>query len=117
MKTEKELWTIIEQANWKSDHSYYRIEAEWSKLDKNTYKQLVEFISEKANELKQKYEDAWLGNDGSEGIDVSDDGWMDLTAEVVGRGEEFFNSITADKLRRMADEHDYKECFLYCLSY
>jgi hypothetical protein len=115
MKTEKELWEIIEQANWKSDHSYKRIIGEWSKLDEDTFKQLEKFVDRKASILSNDYENAWLNRDGNGGINVSDDGWMDLTADVVGRGEQFYNDITADKLRKMADEDDYKECFLYCL--
>jgi len=115
MKTEKEFWTIIEQANWQSDHNDDRIVEEWSKLDDDTFKQLEKFIGEKTSILYNNYKNAWLNKDGKGGIDVSDDGWTDLTAEVVGRGENFYNNITADKLREMADEHDYKECFLYCL--
>jgi hypothetical protein len=115
MKTEKELWEIIEQVNWKLDHSYNRIVEEWSKLDEDTFKQLSKFIDKKTGILMHHFEDAWLDRDGNGGISVSDDGWGDLTSDVVGRGEQFYNNITADKLREMADENDYKECFLYCL--
>jgi hypothetical protein len=115
MKTEKELWTIIEQANWKSDHNYKRISEEWSKLDEDTFNQLEEFIGEKMEALYNNYEDAWLNNDGNGGFDVSDDSWMDLRADVVGRGETFYNNITADILRKMAWMDDYEECFSYCL--
>ena len=115
MKTEKELWEIIEKANWKLDHNYNRIVKEWSNLDEDTFVQLARFIRTKASILMNDYEEAWLDRDGNGGISVSDDGWMDLTADVVGRGEQFYNSINADKLRKMADENDYKECFLYCL--
>jgi len=115
MKTENELWEIIEKANWKSDHDYNRIVKEWSNLDEDAFVQLARFINAKASILMHDYEEAWLDRDGNGGIGVSDDGWMDLTADVVGRGEQFYNDVTADKLRKMADENDYKECFLYCL--
>jgi hypothetical protein len=115
MKTENELWEIIEKANWKSDHHYKRIVKEWSNLDEDTFVQLARFINAKASILMNDYEEAWLDRDGNGGISVSDDGWMDLTADVVGRGEQFYNDVTADKLRKMADENDYEECFLYCL--
>jgi hypothetical protein len=115
MKTEKQLWAIVKKAKWKLDHDDERIKAEWSKLDEDTFKQLEKFINEKAFILSREYEGAWLGKDGKGGFDVSDDGWMDLTADVVGRGKTFYNGITAKKLRTMADENDYKECFLYCL--
>ena len=110
MKTESELWEIIEKANWKSDHDYNRIVKEWSHLDEDTFVQLARFINAKASILMHDYEEAWLYD-----ISVSDDGWMDLTADVVGRGEQFYNDVTADKLGKMADENDYEECFLYCL--
>ena len=115
MKTENELWEIIEKANWKSDHDYKRIVKEWSNLDEDTFVQLARFINAKVSILMHDYEDAWLDRDGKGGIGVSDDGWMDLTADVVGRDKQFYNDITADKLRKMADENDYWECFLYCL--
>ena len=84
MKTEKQLWAIVKKAKWKLDHDDERIKAEWSKLDEDTFKQLEKFINEKAFTLSREYEDAWLGKDGKGGFDVSDDGWMDLTADVVG---------------------------------
>lgn len=106
---------MIEDAKWISDHDYYRIGNEFAKLPEGEYKQLEKFINRKVVELSFKYERAWLGEDGGDGIRVSDDGWMDLTAEVVGRGEQFYNSITVEKLRKMAHTHDYHECFTYCL--
>ena len=111
--TEKELWRLIEDATWKVDHDYNRIGDEWSNLDKDIFDQLEEFARRKQSELADKFEDAWLGNDGGDGISVSDDSWSDLTADVVGRGEEFYNAVTADMLRDMADDHDYEENFMY----
>lgn len=115
MKTEFELWRMVDAAKWTSDHDYERIREEWTKLPKDDFEQLETFINKKHSELSKKFHDAWLGNDDGPGIDVSDDSWMDLTAEVVGRGEMFYNHITVDKLREMADNDDYEECFLYCL--
>jgi hypothetical protein len=46
---------------------------------------------------------------------VGDDSWSDLIFEVVGRGERFYNAITVDKLREMANNDDYVESFHYCL--
>jgi hypothetical protein len=109
-----EMWRLIEAAQWKSDHSYKRIRSEWSKLPEDKFQELKEFIHSKASELGRKYENAWLGKDGGPGIDVSDDGWSDLRYDVVGRGEEFYNTITVEKLREMADNYDYQESFSYC---
>lgn len=115
--TEKELWRLIEDATWKADHDYDRIGNEWSKLDENIFNQVEEFARRKQAELANKFEAAWLGRDGNGGIRVSDDGWDDLTADVVGRGEEFYNSITADMLREMADDDDYEENFMYSFNF
>jgi hypothetical protein len=114
MTNEQKNWKLIETTNWKSDHSFKRIETELSSLDNITFEELEEFVHEKASLLFEKYEDAWLGRDGGSGFDVSDDSWSDLVYDVVGRGEEFYNSITADKLREMADNDDYQESFSYC---
>ena len=112
---EQKCWQLIKDAQWKSDHSYNRILKEWLKLPHDEFIVLEEFIHDKAEELGKKYYDAWLGNDGGPGIEASDDGWSDLRYDVVGRGEEFYNSITVDKLREMADNYDYEESFSYCL--
>ncbi len=109
---EKNLWKIIEKAEWKKDHSYDRIAKLWSKLPKSAFEQLEKFIRNKQNSLYKKYEDAWLSDPG---IDIGDDSWGDLLAEVVGRGEKFYNKITIKKLQKMADEEDFEECFIYCL--
>ncbi len=111
-KTEQELWDMVEKANWSSDHDYNRIQKEWKNLDKDTKRGLEKFVDNKISYLAKQYGKDWLGNPG---IDVSDDGWMDLTAEVVGRGKSFYESITVEKLQRMAIERDYEECFSYCL--
>jgi hypothetical protein len=115
MTNEQKYWQLIEAAQWKSDHSYKRIASEWSKLSEDEFQGLKKFIHSKASELGKKYENAWLGKDGGKGFDVSDDGWSDLRYDVIGRGEEFYNSITVEKLREMADDYDYQESFCYCV--
>jgi hypothetical protein len=115
MINEKRYWQLIKEAQWKSDHNYRRISREWKTLPNDEFEMLKKFIDEKADELDKKYHDAWLGKDGGGGFDVSDDGWSDLRYEVVGRGEEFYNSITVEKLREMAEDFDYHESFGYCV--
>ena len=114
MTSESKNWKLIEATNWDIDHDYRRIGPELFKLDKDTFNELKEFVNKKASLLSKTYEDAWLGRDGNGGIDVGDDSWSDLVYEVVGRGEKFYNSITADKLREMANNYDYHESFCYC---
>lgn len=114
MTNEKKNWELIEATKWKSDHDYKRISKELSGLSEDTFNELRKFVDKKAGDLGNQYHDAWLGNDDGPGIDASDDGWSDLRYEVVGRGEEFYNSITVEKLREMADKCDYYESFCYC---
>jgi hypothetical protein len=114
MMNEKKCWQLIEAARWKLDHSYKRISNEWSELSDDDFKTLKEFIHSKAGLLSRTYQDAWLGRDGGPGIDVGDDSWSDLVYDVVGRGEEFYNTVTVEQLREIADNCDYEESFCYC---
>jgi len=109
-KTEAELWAIIKKAGWTKDHNYNRIKDEFMKLPIDVRNQLEEFIHKKISEVYTKFEKDWLGDPG---FSCSDDGYSDLTAEVVGRGEKFFNSVTAKKMRTMAEDNDYHESFSY----
>jgi hypothetical protein len=114
--SEKELWNIIEKSKWSSDHDYNRISYEWKLiLNKHEFEELSMFIDSKHADLYSRFSEDWLGEDGNGGFDCGDDGYMDLIAEVVGRGKDFYENITADKLRTMAKEDDYHECFLYCI--
>ncbi len=114
MINESKNWKLIEDLKWKSDHDYDRIGLELSNLEKDNFQELKSFVDKKASELAKKYHDAWLGYNDGGGFDVGDDSWSDLVYDVVGRGEKFFNSITADKLREMASNSDYEESFCYC---
>lgn len=111
---EQVLWKMIEVIGWKKDHNYNRIKDELSVLEPDTVKELYQFVTKKAIELNKKYQAAWLGYDNGPGIDLGDDSWSDLVYDVVGRGEEFYNSITEDKLRKMGNSCDFAESFEYC---
>ena len=108
--TDSQLWRIIESAQWAKEHDYEKAQGIFNVLTPNEYDQLEKFYEKEQSELYIKYEKDWLGDPG---IGVSDDGWSDLTAEVVGRGEKFFNGITVKKLQKMADTNDYHENFGY----
>lgn len=103
--TEKQLWEIIEKLNWKSDYSYYRIQIELSKLSETKFEQLHTFVCDKLNLLNNLHEGTNIG---------SDDGWYDIRAEIIGRGEDFYKNITSSKLKTMYENNDYRECFMYC---
>jgi hypothetical protein len=114
MINEEKNWRMVEDLKWKSDHNYNRISLELSNLDEGTFQELKRFVNKKANKLYKEYQNSWLGNDGGPGIDVGDDSWSDLIYDVVGRGEDFYNSITTDKLREMGNKCDFEESFIYC---
>jgi hypothetical protein len=109
------LWNRIEELNWTSDGDYRRIED----FIKNRYsfssaRELAEFVNSRATELGHEFEKAWLGDPG---IACSDDSWSDLRYEVVGRGQEFFETITTSKFQYMALDRDYQESFEYCFTF
>lgn len=108
--TESQLWKLIESAQWSKFHDYDKASKIFRALPKEDFNQLEQFYQTKVSELANKYEKDWLGDPG---IGVSDDGWSDLTAEVVGRGKKFYDGITVKKLQKMADTNDYTENFGY----
>jgi len=109
--TEKELWKWIKKAQWKKDHNYKRIEKFYIKnLSPSQLMQLRAFYDKKWKALGKKYHKYWIDN-----ISISDDSWMDLRAEVIGRGESFYKSITHAKLKKMGKTDDYYECFGYSI--
>ena len=112
---ENEYWQQIEKLEWTKDHSYDRIE-QYLKDNFTVSEciQLSDFVKNKTLALAVRFHDDWLGDPG---IDVSDDGWSDLTAEVVGRGKEFYENITVAKLQEMANVMDYHESFSYCFQF
>jgi len=118
--TKKELWKLIEKAEWTKDHDFKRIGKKYAKLPKREFHQLDKFHKKKHSNLYNLYYDAWLGNDGGAGIECSDDSWGDLINECVGRGKKFYNKIYRNydkglkKLQKMAISYDYNESFSYC---
>ncbi len=111
---EDELWDCIETLNWDFDPNYERISKKLQELDREIAIQIYEFVCEKVGDIQLKFEDDWLGDPG---IDVSDDGWSDLTNEVVGRGREFYEKIDVECLQDMVDHNDYYENFSYSFQF
>lgn len=108
-------WKTIEELEWTKDHDYNRIE-DYLK-DNFTIEdclELSEFVNDMQDDLMARFHNDWLGDPG---IEVSDDGWNDLTAEVVGRGKDFYKNITVKKLQKMANNRDYHENFRYSFQF
>jgi hypothetical protein len=108
-------WKNIEELEWTTDHDYKRI----SQYLKDNFTieeslELAEFVNNKADDLQNRFHNSWLAEPG---IAVSDDGWDDLTSEVVGRGEDFYKNITEEKLQEMAINLDYHENFRYSFQF
>tara|TARA_R110000796_G_scaffold45933_1_gene111056 strand:- start:88 stop:456 length:369 start_codon:yes stop_codon:yes gene_type:complete len=112
---ENEYWQQIEDLEWSKDGDYRRIEQQLKdNFPPSEARQLDDFANNKVIELGKRFNDDWLG---TPGISVSDDGWGDLRNEVVGRGKEFYESITVAKLQEMANTNDYNESFSYCFTF
>jgi len=105
------FWKFVEEANWKSDHDEKRISKMLhTNYDEGEIKSLQDTYQTLLDNLNDMFEQDWLGDPG---INVSDDGWWDLRADVIGRGREFYKGVSVEKLQRMANQRDYVENFGY----
>ena len=107
------FWAFVDVAQWNSDKDYRRIRETFNNISRENQEIISDTYDYFHYMLNSNFENAWLGRDGGKGIDVSDDGWSDLRAEVIGRGKGFYNSITVEVLQEMADNLDYTESFGY----
>jgi hypothetical protein len=109
------FWEFVKKADWQSDHDYERIEKyitdNYNEIQQGKMRQIFNKLS---SDLHNRFQEDWLGDPG---IEVSDDGWSDLRAEVIGRGKEFYDNITVEKLQQMAIDNDYHESFAYSFPY
>jgi len=108
---EAKFWKFVEKAGWLNDQNYTRINKKFKSLSKEEQKELSDAFNKFHEDLYDEYKKDWIG---TPGIEVSDDGWSDLRAEVIGRGKNFYDNISAEQLREMALNRDYKESFSYC---
>ena len=130
----KEFWDFVDRVKWsetptkvlKSNIGYpsynYTKHHEEKYLLNNishtyTWDDMMEFEKIYNNLYKlldKTLRDAWLSDPY---ISVSDDSYTDLLSSIIGYGEEFFKSILDDKtfkkVRKMANDIDYKENFGY----
>ena len=87
------MWKQIEALNWGSDNDYKRIK----KIP--TSEALKEFAVAKRKELQEHLDavDGWVEYWARERNEpMSDDGFWDVTANIVGHGEEAFNAVIRD---------------------
>lgn len=107
MKFDATKWGFIEAMNY--NERGYKGCREWlqeeSDLSYHDIQILGEFVYSKVNELNTRF--LGIVRCGS------DDTWSDVRYQVVANGEEFYNTITAEKIQSMIDNMDYKESFAY----
>ena len=102
-------WSIIRELKCTKDHDIKRIRHYLAETyTRQKIENIWKFAVSKREELQSKFDKEWLSS-----IPVSNDGWWDLTAEVVGRGRKFYETITVEKLIEMAKAMDYYENFEY----
>jgi hypothetical protein len=107
MKFNATKWGFIEAMNYNERgydgcHEWLETESGLSKLDISILK---EFVDSKVDELNARF--SGIVRCGS------DDTWSDVRYQIVANGEEFYNTITAEKMQSMIDNMDYKESFAY----
>ncbi len=107
MKFDATKWGFIEAMNYNErgyDGCHEWLETE-SGLSKHDIQILKEFVGSKVAELNIKF--------ATKVKCFSDDTWSDVRYQIVANGEEFYNTITAEKIQSMIDDMDYKESFAY----
>ena len=106
---EFKLWELIEKAEWKKRHDLDFAQKIYNKLTRDNYKELFEFVQEKLDQLDKKFSDH-INN-------ISDDGWWDVRAEIVGRGYFFYMNVfhfnNIKLVQSMVDNYDYVENYQY----
>lgn len=108
--TESNCWDFIDLAKWYEDPNYYRIQMEYLKiLSEQEMKILSNFVKSRIEDLSKKYDKVVLE------MPISEDDWFILKAEIIGRGKNFYETMTLEKLKKMIEENDYHENFLYSL--
>lgn len=98
------FWEVIAELKW--DGNFKRCKQELlKKYSKPDVEEFEKFVRDLTTDLDKRFKHY--------AIPCGDDGWSDIRAEVVGRGQEFFENITVTKLHLMAIDTDYHESFIY----
>jgi hypothetical protein len=107
------FWKFVDDINWVSRPSDKEVEETKSWYSKQELKQFREESDYLSGLISQtiysdEYQHVWFGG-------CDDFCMMDLPAEVVGRGKDFFleHVNNVDKLIKFGTEGDIEECFDY----
>ena len=112
------FWYVVDLLDYKKDDDYKRVKKYLMDLNRfagvpsETIRLLEKIIIFKSTSLD-------ISSDRGRGINVSDDGWGDLRVDVISRGKDFYDSVINDSdiMKKMADNYDYSESFLYGIPY
>ena len=109
----EQFWKFVDDINWVSRPSDEEIEekkALYSKEELEQFKDESHYLSGLISQIiySDEYKNVWFGG-------CDDFCMMDLPAEVVGRGKDFFleNVKNVNKLIKFGTEGDIQECFNY----
>lgn len=110
--TDESFWRFVDEAQWTTDHNVDRIKRF---LLQESDEATVEALRHKASELMHKLEH-YRGPDIS---GVSDDGWSDVRAHVIGSGRDVYEACIDSQLyiQEIVNSGKYVENFLYSLPY
>lgn len=117
-----DYWKIIEFANWGKRTDYKKIGKEmFSVFKPEIIKETEEFYREKLSELKdilKNHAEKKTGNRHGY-YTVSDDGFWDLRAHIIGLGKEYYNQVleNPELAKELADNRGYVENFGYIFNY
>jgi hypothetical protein len=112
------FWYVVDLLDYKKDDDYKRVKKYLMDLNRfagvpsEAIRLLEKIIIFKSTSLD-------ISSDRGRGINVGDDGWGDLRVDVISRGKDFYDSVINDSdiMKKMADNYDYSESFLYGIPY
>ena len=112
------FWYVVDLLDYKKDDNYRRVKKYLMDLNRfagvpsEAIRLLEKIIMFKSTSLD-------ISSDRGRGINVGDDGWGDLRVDVISRGKDFYDSVIKDSdiMKKMADNYDYSESFLYGIPY
>lgn len=114
---DKFFWKVVDLVDYKSDNDYDRIREMFLNLNgfcgvsAEVFKALKKDLTSKMKALDKRW--------GDNIIEVGDDSWSDLRADIISRGRDFYNKAMTDfdMVQRMANEMDFVESFSYAFPY
>lgn len=104
-KNIREFWEFIEDADWDSDDDYKRIQKLLYGKYSDNRKVFVDIYRSLTNDLYGRFINVDLN--------IGDDGFSDLLAQIVGNGKDFYDSIDDDGVQSMSCGREFTESFGY----